>query len=142
MFWFCNIWNDFTSKKNSSSGRIRKKLIKTNFKLNYVDFSHIRSIYIQTGKILSFMFFNIKSWKKPGRKLFCPTVTVIKNTLQKNTVDKQAVWCKIRKFSKLIYTGCSEAECLFLDGLKCQKNEIYITNQSCFIIKTVHHFIL
>ena len=42
----------------------------------------------------------------------------------------------------LALTGCSEAECNFIDGLKWQKNEIYITNQSCFIIKTVHHFIL
>ena len=42
----------------------------------------------------------------------------------------------------LCSTGCSEAEVLFLDSLKWHKNEIYITKRGCFIITTVHHFIL
>ena len=28
LIWFFNVWNDFASKKNSSTGRICKKLIK------------------------------------------------------------------------------------------------------------------
>ena len=39
-------------------------------------------------------------------------------------------------------TGCSEAECHFLDGWKWPKNKMYIKNQGYFIKKTVHHFIL
>ena len=38
-------------------------------------------------------------------------------------------------------TGCSEAKCLFLNGLKWQKNQIYLTNWKDNIMKTPHHFI-
>ena len=32
LYWFCNIWNDFASYKTHWECRIRKKLIKTNFR--------------------------------------------------------------------------------------------------------------
>ena len=44
-------------------------------------------------------------------------------------------------FELFMITGCSEAEGDFLDGLKWQKIEIYITKKGCFFIRTVHHFI-
>ena len=48
-------------------------------------------------------------------------------------------WVKPQKICQS--TGCSKAECHFLDGLKWQRNEIYITKHHSIIITRLHHFV-
>ena len=49
-----------------------------------------------------------------------------------------------RKSNNIVnnYTGCSEAECNFWNGLKWQKNLIYITKHHGIMITRLHHLVL
>ena len=53
LYWFWNIWNDFTTKKISSSGRIWEKLIKTDFINRSTRVFIIRNgVHVSKGKVV------------------------------------------------------------------------------------------